>query len=163
MQNSLPTNNFWDAFRPQFRWINTHGIKNANNPTEFHTLKGSYFCTSGLSLGNVILPGDESSGSLEKAKATDYSLNDLVGKVSLVVLCSAHPMMLRPGAVITGGNNSPGFPISDLANAKFRSKDNILVGCQLLEAIWLSLGICFPKNMVTVTERAASGSAPLPF
>lgn len=156
-------NNFWDAFRPQFRWIDTHGIKRANNPTEFCTLKESYFCTSGLSLETVILPVDESPGSLERAKATAYSLHDLVGKVSLVVLCSAHPMLLRPGAVTTGGNNSTGFPMSDPANAKFRSKDNILAGCQWLEVIWLSLGICFPKNVVTLKEGAASGSAPLRF
>lgn len=140
-----------------------NGIKNTNNPTEFRTLKGCYFCTSGLSLETVILPVDESPGSLERAKATGHSLHDLVGKVSLLVLCSAHPVLLRPGAVITGGINSAGFPMSDSANAKFRSKDNILAGCQWLEAIRLSLGICFPKNMVTLKEGAASGPAPLHF
>lgn len=126
-------------------------------------LKESYFCTSGFSLETVILPVDESPGSFERAKATDYSLRDLVGKVNLVFLCSAHPVLLRAGAVTTGGNNSTGFPISDLVNAKFRSKDNILAGCQWLEAIWLSLGICFPKNMVTLKEGAASGSAATAF
>lgn len=26
---------FWDAFRPQFRRINTHGSKNATNPIKW--------------------------------------------------------------------------------------------------------------------------------
>ena len=89
-------------------------------------LKGRYYCTSGLSLETVILPVDASPDSLERAKATGYSLHDLVGRVNLVVLCSAHPALLRAGAVTTGGNNSTGFPISDLVNAKFTSKDNIV-------------------------------------
>lgn len=117
----------------------------------------------GLSLETVILPVDKSPDSLERAKATGYSPHELVGKVNLVFLCSAHPALLRAGAVVTGGNNNTGFPISDLVNAKFTSKDNILPAHQWLKAIWLSLGACFTKNRVTLKEGAASGSAATAF
>lgn len=129
----------------------------------FHTLKGWHFCTSGLSLETVILPVDESPGSLERAKATGYSLHGLVGKINLVFLCSAHLVLLWSGAVITGGNNSTGFPISNSVNTKFTSKDNILTAPQWLKGIWLSLGACFPKNEVTLKEGAASGPAAIAF
>lgn len=118
-------------------------------------LKGRYFCTSGLSLETVILPVDESPDSLERAKATGYSLHELVGKVSLVFLCSAHPALLRAGAVMTGANNSTGFPISDLVNTKFTSKDNIVPARQWLKVIWLSLGAWSTKNRVILKEGAA--------
>lgn len=106
-------------------------------------LNGSYFCTLGLSLATVILPADKSPDSLERAKGTGYSLHDLAGKVSLVLLSGAHPALLRAGAVITGGSNSTGFPRADLGNAKFTSKGNILSACQRLKAIWLALGFFF--------------------
>lgn len=94
----------------------------------------------------VILPVDESPDSLERAKGTGYSLHDLAGKVNLVFLSGALSVLLRAGAVITGGSNSTGFPRADLVNAKFTSKGNILSVCQWLKAIWLSLAVCFPKN-----------------
>lgn len=109
-------------------------------------LNGSLFCTLGLSLETVILPVDESPDSLERAKGTGYSLHDLAGKVNLVFLSGALSVLLRAGAVITGGSNSTGFPRADLVNAKFTSKGNILSVCQWLKAIWLSLAVCFPKN-----------------
>lgn len=113
----------------------------------FHMLNGSYFCTLGLSLETAnILPVDESPDSLERAKGADYSLHDLAGKVNLVFLSGAHSVLLRAGAVITGGSNSTGFPRAHLVNAKFTSKGNILSACQWLKAIWLSLVVCFPKN-----------------
>lgn len=109
-------------------------------------LNGSLFCTLGLSLETVILPVDESPDSLERVKGTGYSLHDLAGKVNLVFLSGALSVLLRAGAVITGGSNSTGFPRADLVNAKFTSKGNILSVCQWLKAIWLSLAVCFPKN-----------------
>lgn len=80
----------------------------------------------------------------QKEQAT--SLHDFAGKVNLVFLSGAHSVLLRAGAVITGGSNSTGFPRADLVNAKFTSKGNILSACQWLKAIWLSLAVCFPKN-----------------
>lgn len=65
-------------------------------------------------------------------------------------------MLLRAGAVITGGSNSTGFPRADLVNAKFTSKGNILSACQWLKAIWLSLQVCFPKNRKGTTLGPAS-------
>lgn len=109
-------------------------------------LNGSYFCPLGLSLETVILPADESPDSLKRAKGTGYSLHDLAGKVNLVLLSGAHSVLLRAGAVITGGSNSTGFPRADLVNAKFTSKGSIFSACQWLKAFWLSLVVCFPKN-----------------
>lgn len=127
-----------------------HGSKNRNNiiasNENFHMLNGSYFCTLGFSLETIILPVDESPGSLKRAKGMGYSLHDPAGKVSLVFLSGAHSVLLRAGAVIAGGSNSTGFPRADLVNAKFTSKVNIPSACQWLKGIWLSLAVCFPKN-----------------
>lgn len=126
-------------------------------------LKGWYFCALGLGLETVIMPVDEPPDSLERAKTTGYSLHELVGKVSLVFLCSAHPALLRAGAVIAGGNNGTGFSTSGLVNTKFTSKANILPACQWLKAIWLSLGICFLKHRVIHKEGAVLGLATTAF
>lgn len=56
-----------------------------------------------------------------------------------------------------------GFPISDLVNAKFTLKDNILLAHQWLKAIWLSLGAFFTKNRVMFKEGAGSGLAAAAF
>lgn len=102
------------------------------------------------------MPADESPDSLERAKGTGYSLHDLAGKVSLVFLSGAHSVLLRAGAVITGGSNSTGFPRADLVHAKFTSKGNILSACQWLKAIWVSLQVCFPKNRKGTTLGPAA-------
>lgn len=96
---------------------------------------------------------------MERAKGTGYSLHDLAGKVNLVFLSGAHSVLLRDGAVITGGSNSTGFPRADLVNAKFTSKGNILSACQWLKAIWLSLAVCFPK----IRKGTALGPAATTF
>lgn len=74
------------------------------------------------SVSKLILPADESPDSLERAKPTCYSLHDLVGKVNLVFLHGA----AHGWSWYHRGNTSPGFLVSDLVNAKFMSKDNIL-------------------------------------
>lgn len=126
-------------------------------------LKGRYFCALGLGLETVIMPVDESPDSLERAKATGYSLHELVGKVSLVFSCSAHPALLRAGAVIAGGNNGTGFSTSGLVNTKITSKDSILPACQWLKAIWLSLGTCVLKKRVILKEGAVLALATTAF
>lgn len=109
-------------------------------------LNGSYFCTLGLSLETVILPVDESPGSLERAEGTGYKPAWFCWQSQSGVSIWCSFSAAQGWSCYHRRKYSTGFPRADLVNAKFTSKGNILSACQWLKAIWLSLAVCFPKN-----------------